>query len=69
MRSYQLTPPVVYSRKLFELTLLVDVKRSSRFIPVQGPLTTLIGNSTVAQELVNSSIFVQNGDASQKQGE
>jgi transposase InsO family protein len=48
MRSYQLTPPVVYSRKLFELTLLVDVKRSSRFIPVQGPLTTLIGNSTVA---------------------
>lgn len=51
MRSYQLTPPVVYSRNLFELTVSVDVEGLSRFTPDQGQLTTLIGNSTVAQEL------------------
>ncbi len=51
MRSYQLTPPVVYARKLFELTVGVDVEGLSKFTPNQGPLTTLIGNLTVAQEL------------------
>ncbi len=51
MRSYQLMPLVVYTRKLFELTVSVDVEGLSRFTPDQGLLTTQLGNSTVAQEL------------------
>ncbi len=51
MRSYQLTLPVVYTRKLFELSVGVDIEGLSRFTLDQGPLATQIGNSTVAQEL------------------
>ena len=50
-RASVLTEPKVFARKLFELTLKVDVDGLSSFTPDQGPLTTKLGNSTVAQEL------------------
>ena len=50
-RASVLTEPKIFASKLFELTLNVDIDGLSSFTPDQGPLTTKLGNSTVAQEL------------------
>ena len=57
MKSYQLTPPVVYSRNLFELTVSVDVEGLSKFTPYQGPLTTLVAIQQLHKNWVSSLIL------------